>query len=109
PPPPTAAEAWFREAASAAGLDFRHVSGHAGPFWLPEVIGGGVCLLDADGDGDLDVYLVQSGSLHEPETGETPSRLFLNDGTGHFADRTAEAGVGATGYGIGCTTGDYDA
>ena len=54
---------WFGEEAAARGLDFRHVSGAEGRYWTPEIMTGGVALADVDGDGDLDAYLVQGGSL----------------------------------------------
>jgi len=110
--------AWFDESASALGLAWRHVSGadaHPQPdtYWFPEIMGGGVGLLDYDGDGDLDVYLVQSGYL-DPAAGREPvgNKLFQNrlveSGTLAFVDVTEAAQVGDTGYGMGCAAGDYD-
>ncbi|MBT8447770.1 MAG: CRTAC1 family protein [Gammaproteobacteria bacterium] len=65
--------------------------------------GQGGALLDYDGDGDLDAYLVQSAG--------GPNRLFRNDlnGTGmQLVDVTAGSGCGDEGYGMGVATGDYD-
>lgn len=102
---PTSAP-WFVESAHALGLDFRHVSGLTQRFHFPEIMGGGVGLLDFDSDGDLDVYFVQSGDLLEPARGGG-NVLFENRG-GRFSDVTERAGVGDRGYGMGCACGDYD-
>ena len=42
---------------------FTHVNGATGQYYLPEMMGAGVALFDYDNDGDLDVFLVQSGAL----------------------------------------------
>ena len=94
--------------AKARGLDFNHVSGFAGRPLLPEITGSGAALADIDGDGDLDAYLVQAGSLHPGESSAPlGNRLFLNQG-GRFVEAAAAHGAGDTGYGMGVAAGDYD-
>ncbi|MCK6447309.1 MAG: CRTAC1 family protein [Planctomycetes bacterium] len=100
---------WFRECAHERGLVWRHRFGTERRFDFPEIMGGGVALFDYDADGDLDVYLVQSGDLLAPTQELAANALFQNDGTGRFVDVTARAGVGDVGYGMGATIGDYDA
>ena len=95
----------FLEAASQSELRFVHNPHLSGEFHMPEIMGAGAALFDYDNDGDLDVYVIQSG----PGTG---NRLFRNDliptGRLHFTDVTQAAGVGLIAYGMGVATGDYD-
>ena len=108
-------EVRFVDAAAAAGLDFVHQSGRHGELWTVEITGAGVAVLDFDGDGWLDVWLVQGGPLlaraEAQRKGALPNdRLFRNVGRGElrFEDITEQAGVAATGYGMGIATGDID-
>ena len=114
------ARPWFVDRAAEAGLDFVHVTGHAGEFHQPEIMGPGAGLLDYDGDGDLDVYLVQSGYLEgagmpPPAAAELRGRLYRNDlelaadgsRTLRFTDVTAESGIDARAYGMGVAVGDF--
>ncbi|MFQ5492003.1 MAG: hypothetical protein ACE5GE_14900, partial [Phycisphaerae bacterium] len=99
-------EAWFVEEAASAGLDFIHVSGRPPQHYFPEIMVGGVCLLDYDGNGLLDVYAVQSGDL-DPKVGNPPgNKLYRNrsapDQGLAFEEVSAKAGVGDAGYGAGC-------
>lgn len=104
---------WFSEVAQQRGLIFTHRSGASGQWFMPEMMGGGVALIDVDNDTDLDVYFIQSGSINpsdEANPDQLPTnQLFLNDGSGYFIESTS-AGDAATwlGYGMGVATGDYD-
>ncbi|HYS04786.1 MAG TPA: CRTAC1 family protein [Candidatus Dormibacteraeota bacterium] len=102
----------FNDATAAAGLaDVVHVHGGTGRKYYIETVPPGVCFLDYDRDGWQDLYFVQSGPLPgAPRPAGTPhSRLFRNKGDGTFVDVTDKAGVAdASGYGNGCTVGDYD-
>ena len=84
-------------------------------------MGPGAGLLDYDNDGDLDVYLVQSGYLEgtgtpPPDAAGLRGRLYRNDlevaadgsRTLRFTDVTAESGIDARAYGMGVAAGDYD-
>ena len=101
------AAAWFQEVAQPAGLRYTYRSGHGDHYLLPEIMGGGVALFDFDGDGYLDAYLVQGGSVLEPKAGEG-NRLFRNRRDGTFEDVTTGSGADVRGYGMGVAAGDYD-
>jgi hypothetical protein len=102
------AHTWFVEVAQESGVDFVHHSDASASFRFPEIMGGGAALFDHDDDGDLDLYLVQSGALGASSTERSTNRLYRNDGAGAFSDVTDVAGVGHDGYGMGVCCGDYD-
>jgi tetratricopeptide (TPR) repeat protein len=99
----------FADLAERSGLAFSFQNGATPLHQMPEPLSGGVGLLDYDGDGWLDVYVVQGGRF-PPEPGFRGDRLFRNRGDGTFQDATARAGIDRLnqGYGHGVTVGDYD-
>ncbi len=98
----------FHEVSKAWGIDFVHHHGGSGQRYMVETMMGGVVVLDFDGDGDEDLFFVDGGSL-PGYTGEPArSRLFRNDGGGHFTDWTERSGIRVTPYGGGGTAGDID-
>lgn len=99
---------WFQERGASAGITFVHRSGHDAEYYTPEVVTGGLALLDMDEDGDLDVYFVQAGSLAAPAEERPGNQLYRNSGEAGFEDVTLESGADDRGYGIGAATGDYD-
>src|SRR5262249_40570393 len=103
----------FEDVTAASGIDFTYRNGQeAGLFAILESLGGGVGLLDYDGDGLLDVFLPGGGYFAGPNKNEIkgyPCRLYKNLGNWHFKDVTAEAGLGGIShYTHGCAIADYD-
>ena len=99
----------FIDVTTEAGITFKHVNGASDRKFYLETMGSGAAFLDYDNDGDLDLYIVNGAPLPGFETTTPPTNiLYQNDGDGVFADVTAAAGVGDTGYGMGCVAADYD-
>ncbi len=99
----------FIDVAQTAGVTFRHVNGASPEKYFPETAGGGGMLWDYDGDGRLDIYLVNGGWLGVPErVGQAVNALYRNEGEGLFAQVAERAGVDHPGYGMGCAAADYD-
>ena len=99
----------FVERAAESGLVFQHRSGANGQYYLPESLGAGCGLFDADGDGDLDALFVRGHNLEQSADPESQSRFFRNSGSGQFVDDTTRAGITELGYSYGVTCGDVDA
>ena len=101
----------FQDIAAAAGLtSWHHKAGTPAKRLILEAKGPGVCLLDYDNDGWLDIYLV-NGSTYDVLAGKaTPphAALFHNNHDGTFTDVTEKAGVANDRWGYGCAVGDYD-
>ena len=101
----------FQDVAAAAGLaTWRHKSGTPEKQFILEAKGPGVCLLDYDNDGWLDIYLV-NGSTYEAQAGKAApphAALFHNNHDGTFTEVTQAAGVANDRWGYGCVVGDYD-
>lgn len=98
----------FADETSERGIHYVYESGGTPKFRLPEILGGGVALIDVDQDDDLDIYLVQSGSLDA--TGRKPPNvLYRNDGDAYFTSTTAGDATRHLGYGMGVAVGDVNA
>jgi enediyne biosynthesis protein E4 len=100
----------FTDVANAAGIDFRHDNAASPEKFLIETMGAGCGWIDYNGDGLLDLYLVNSA----PTRVYTPSMplrsaLYRNNGDGSFTNVTDVASVAAEGlFGMGVAVGDFD-
>jgi hypothetical protein len=94
---------WLADVASEAGMSFVHDAGPLGDYFMPQIMGSGVALIDADGDGLLDVYLLQHGG----PAGKT-NQLFRQLAGGRFADVSRGSGLDVAGFFTGAAVADVD-
>jgi len=89
---------------------FKHRSGTPAKDYIFEVPSGGVAIFDYDGDGLLDIYLLNGSTLPALQGKEKAPRaaLYRNLGNWKFEDITDKAGVANERWGMGVAIGDYD-
>jgi hypothetical protein len=97
----------FTDVTAAAGIKFTHNAGRTGKKWLPETMGSGCAFFDADGDGWLDVLLI-NGKDFSARGRRTTAVLYRNNHNGTFTDITRGSGLDIEIYGMGVAIGDYD-
>jgi len=100
----------FEEIAAKSGLKFITENCPTPNKNQIEPMVAGVALLDYDGDGYLDIYLINGAAIPSLKK-ESPAywnRLFHNNRDGTFTDVTEKAGLAGAGYGMGVAVGDYD-
>ena len=98
----------FTDVTAAAGIRFQHNSGAFGAKYLPETLGPGCAFLDYDGDGWLDILLVNGTDWPGHIKRRTTLQLYRNNRNGTFTDVTHEAGLAVEMYGMGVAVGDYN-
>lgn len=103
-----AAEIKFVDVTEEAGIHFKHAGG-IDLRVVPALVGSGAAWCDYDNNGTLDLYIVNSTAVRpEADTILPKNALYRNNGDGTFTDVTDFAGVGDTGWGMGCAFADYD-
>ena len=101
----------FQEVSKSAGVDFQFFNDAvSGRYFLPEIMGGGAAWFDYDGDGLLDLALVDGAQLDASAGPLRPpaSRFYRNLGGGRFQDVALPASFVTKGYAQGCAVGDFD-
>ena len=100
----------FEDISAKAGVRFTVENSPTPEKHQPETMPAGIALFDYDGDGLVDIYLVNGAEMPSlVKTGPKYSnRLFHNNGNETFTDVTERAGVAGAGYGMGVAVGDYD-
>lgn len=112
-PEPTAPPPIFRDVTADSGIDFTYRNGEeAGHYAILESLGGGVILIDFDGDELLDVFLPGGGYYDGPDKKQIkghPNRMFRNQGGMKFVDVTSKVGVSDSSfYTHGGAVGDFN-
>jgi hypothetical protein len=93
---------------ASTGIRFEHLSSPELRY-IVESMGGGVALLDYDGDGWLDIYFTNAPSVAMALEGKKArSALYHNNHDGTFTDVTDKAGVGYPCWAMGAAVGDYN-
>jgi len=100
----------FEDIAAKAGVKFELRNGAIGEFHQPELMLGGVAVLDYNNDGCMDIFFTNGAAMPSlKKTGpQYSNRLFRNNCDGTFTDVTEKAGVAGDGYSMGVAVGDYD-
>ncbi len=101
----------FEDITKQAGLSgWTHKMGVPEKKYIVETNGSGVCLIDYNNDGWLDIYLVNGSTFNALDGKEEPphAALFRNNHDGTFTDVSAQAGVANDRWGNGCSVADYN-
>jgi enediyne biosynthesis protein E4 len=96
------------DATAQAGIDFHHNSGAFGAKYLPETLGPGCAFFDYDGDGWLDILLVNGAGWPGHAGTRSTLSLYRNNRNGTFTDVTRRAGLAVEIYGMGAAVADYN-
>jgi hypothetical protein len=104
---------FFCDRTKLSGVDFTYRNGaEANNYTILESVGGGVAVLDYDGDGLLDLFITGGGYFGGADGKEIRghgNRLYRNLGGWQFKDVTRETGLDKSGfYSHGCAVADYD-
>jgi enediyne biosynthesis protein E4 len=101
----------FTDVTPGSGIKFKHENGATPQKLLPETMGGGVAVIDFDGDGKPDLLFVNSKPWPghaKPGDPTSTLKLYRNLGDYKFEDVTEKVGLNVSMYGMGVCVGDFD-
>ncbi len=103
----------LQDVAAQVGLDFRQAAFHFGMTNEPEaMMGGGLCWLDYDDDGWLDLYVVNAYADEQydrwTERGGLPRSALFHNVQGRFVDVSRGSGADLQLRGNGCVAADFN-
>ena len=104
----------FVDVTDEVGIDFLYTFGDSTYENILESSGSGVTVFDHDGDGDLDLYMLNGTYLEgisDPEGSvfaNTPNSLYRNNGDGTFTEVAQQAGVDDSHWSMAAGALDYD-
>jgi hypothetical protein len=106
-------EIGLRDVARSAGIDFRQGAFRFGVSAdVPAMMGGGLCWLDYDRDGWLDLFVVNSYAERDiaqwERRGGLPRSALYHNVQGRFVDVTKRSHTGLAVRGTGCVAADLD-
>jgi hypothetical protein len=96
--------AWFQDVTDEVGLKFVQDPGEEAIYFMPQIVGSGGAVFDANNDGQMYVYLLQNAGPKSKST----NRLFRREANGHFTDVSKGSGLDVAGYGMGVAVGDVN-
>ncbi len=105
----------FTDVTEEAGIDFRYTFGDTSYQNILESSGSGVTVLDYDGDGDMDLYLLNGtylegiSDLAGSVNANTANSLYRNDGDGTFTEVAERCGVADRHWSMAAAAFDVDA
>ena len=95
---------WFEDITAKAGLTFVHDPNVVGKYFMPESMGSGCAMFDADGDGRLDILLLNNAGTKSKST----NALYRQKADGTFEDITVGCGLDYAGWCMGVAVGDVN-
>ncbi len=106
--PSTAAVPQFEDLSKQVGLTASHIS-TAEQHYIIESMSGGIALFDCDGDGELDIAMVNGSTVeHYRGGGDSLITLYHQDENLKFSNITQSAGLKRKGWGMGVAVADFD-